>query len=1396
MNIHVPQTQLTKAELLEIMLISKNIVSPQSNKPVIGIVQDALLGCFRIAHKDVFLTKAEFMNIMMALRDTNFKVPTPAILLPEPLWTGKQVYDLILPDINFNRNCSFHAEGDTKSFSKDDSEVIIRKGKLLSGQMCKKSLGTSEGSIIHTIWLQHGSEQANRFISGIQFLVNSWLVNTGFSIGAVDIFTKTDIQDKVKNCIVDAKEKAKQIIQVGQRNNLKRSQYESKINQVMNNAMSASGKTVQDEINQNNNIHTMVTGGSKGSIINIAQIMACVGQQNVGGKRVEMGYMDRVLPHFEAGNLGPEAKGFVENSYKTGLKPHEFFYHAMGGREGIIDTAIKSVTGDTGIVYNRNGITCKQNIGDLIDDLLDSNKEKIKYHDSSQANMELLDVSEHDIYIPTTTNEGKVSWEKIQNISRHDPSEMIYIIETKYGRNVKVVESKSLLIWNKEIEEFEPKLSKEVKIGDFVPVTHNLPNFNEISSIDMTKYLNKNEFIYGTDFNIAHNLIFDVHDGNVPRFWWGKNNGTTFTLPYEHAHRMLRVDRRSNISNIKDGFIFPYRGKRTEAMIPDTFELTRENGFFLGIYIAEGCSHIKSGKVQISNNEVEIQKIVTAWFDNHNIKSKLYSEKKTHGTSNDNQGYSTVLAKFLIMFVGHGAQNKRIPSEVFSAPDIFVKGLLDGYFSGDGCITKNSIEASSASYELIEGISMLLSRFGIFSKTYHTELKSNNFGTKNILTSYRLTVRSNFAVKLSETIKLTHIQKQEKLDLIRNSKTILKYEHLFDTRNDVILDEISKITIINSTNFPKVYDFTVPSTLNFGLSNGLHVYDTSETGYIQRKLIKSMEDIGVVADGTVRNSIGDIVQYMYGEDGMDATYLVTESIDTCSENFDCRFVHGNAPIQEIEELKSAFENLKNFKHKSFKSPINMKMIKPYFKSEYSETAEFPDSQYIFDNIQKVCTSFTIFNKTNPIHSEMETAGLSLIKFYTRTILASKVVLSKNWTKEYFIYVCDCFMKQFNCATAKNGEMIGTVAAQSVGEVTTQLTLNTFHTAGVSAKNVTLGVPRFKEIINVAKNMKAPSMVLYLKEGNNPEKIAEEIEYTTLSMMKEKMNVVPKDTSSIYFELQESETEYVDYMVRYTLDRDKVRDKGASLLKISVNLMKEYNENILVLYNDNILDVYIIKPEEQELTRNDVFILGNKIQHTTVYGNSGITKTYVNSPDDVVIETEGSCLFSFIDDPRFDFSKCISNNIIEVKEILGIEAARAILIEELRKVIEFDGGYVNLRHFYLLADTMTYRGDLMSITRHGINRGETGPLMKCSFEETVDVLVDAAVHSDIDKLSGVTENVCVGKMARIGTGNFDLIHDFETNSKSSKLNEEDYIESTLDTSDSDDEYIESYISDSD
>ena len=361
MNMHVAQNLETRAEIKRLMLTPTQIVAPKNNSAIIGIVQDVLLGCFLFSQRDCFIDKTVVMNIITWLDSWDIKVPPPAILKPKELWTGKQIFSLLLPkSLNFRKpSGKFDTEFSSLKTLNDDTFVIIEQGEFLSGILDKGSMGTSGGSIIHVIKNESGSEEARLFIDNTQKMINYYMLQRSFTIGVGDGMAEEETIKSIESSIEQAKKNVAELIHNAQEGKIDKYENPGKtireilevnVNKSLNEATKNSSNAVLEKLtNNNNNIVAMVQGGSKGNNINISSIIACVGQQNVEGKRIRFGFKDRTLPHFLKDDLGAESKGFVKNSYIVGLSPQEFFFHAMGGREGLVDTAVK--TSETGNFY-------------------------------------------------------------------------------------------------------------------------------------------------------------------------------------------------------------------------------------------------------------------------------------------------------------------------------------------------------------------------------------------------------------------------------------------------------------------------------------------------------------------------------------------------------------------------------------------------------------------------------------------------------------------------------------------------------------------------------------------------------------------------------------------------------------------------------------------------------------------------------------------------------------------------------------------------------------------------------------------------------------------------------------------------------------------------------------
>ena len=360
MNLHVPQSLEARTEVEQLMMVPTQIVSPQANRPVIGLVQDALLGSNLLTQRDTFLERDLVMNMLMWWKAFDGRLPIPAILKPKPLWTGKQIFSLLLDrDIHLETVANTHdSKSEQTPMTPSDTRIVIQKGEIMTGILDKKTLGTSQGSLIHIIVNEKGTEAAKIFLGQTQQLVNYWLLHTGFSVGISDTIADAKTKSDIEKTIAEAKLDVQTLIRQAESGqleckpglNLKES-LEAHINAVLNKARDSAGSNAMSSLDRKNRINRMVVAGSKGSTINISQIMACVGQQSVEGKRIPFKFYERTLPHFWKYDNSPESRGFVENSFISGLTPQEFFFHAMGGREGLIDTAVK--TSETGYIQRR-----------------------------------------------------------------------------------------------------------------------------------------------------------------------------------------------------------------------------------------------------------------------------------------------------------------------------------------------------------------------------------------------------------------------------------------------------------------------------------------------------------------------------------------------------------------------------------------------------------------------------------------------------------------------------------------------------------------------------------------------------------------------------------------------------------------------------------------------------------------------------------------------------------------------------------------------------------------------------------------------------------------------------------------------------------------------------------
>ena len=367
MNMHLPQTEEARTEASELMGVQNNLITPRNGEPLVAATQDFLTASYLLTQKNVFLNREQFCQVVSYMCDAaqHIDLPSPAIILPIRLWTGKQVVSLMIRPqktkkvlVNLELKERNYTSG--KYMCWKDGYVCFRNSELMSGNLCKKTLGDgSKKGLFYVLIRDHGEAEAARCMNSLAKLCARWLGHRkGFSIGIDDVMPSDDLANRKNALLSNGYQNADTAIQDYRKGALKLKpgcdplqSLESELNGLLGKLRETAGGECMKSLPFHNNPRIMAECGSKGSPLNISQMVACVGQQSVGGKRIPEGFINRTLPHFLPSALHAAAKGFVANSFYSGLTATEFFFHTMGGREGLVDTAVK--TAETGYMARR-----------------------------------------------------------------------------------------------------------------------------------------------------------------------------------------------------------------------------------------------------------------------------------------------------------------------------------------------------------------------------------------------------------------------------------------------------------------------------------------------------------------------------------------------------------------------------------------------------------------------------------------------------------------------------------------------------------------------------------------------------------------------------------------------------------------------------------------------------------------------------------------------------------------------------------------------------------------------------------------------------------------------------------------------------------------------------------
>ena len=619
---------------------------------------------------------------------------------------------------------------------------------------------------------------------------------------------------------------------------------------------------------------------------------------------------------------------------------------------------------------------------------------------------------------------------------------------------------------------------------------------------------------------------------------------------------------------------------------------------------------------------------------------------------------------------------------------------------------------------------------------------------------------------------------------------------------------------------------------------------TSQTGYIQRRLIKGLEDLILNYDGTVRNSQGKIIQFVYGDDNIDTIKIESQKLPLTEMSIEDIFNKFQIPEEDIVEIsytKAASKRMKKqnaelieYTKKTIDYFIKMREIVAEKVFKYSDSTTIYIPVYFNRIIENIAKELKYKPNSLVDITPLETYKMldenikildnitfgkptKLFKLAYKLMLAPKRLLSVyRFNRKGLEVLCAKINSEYMNSLCNPGEMVGMIAAQSIGEPTTQLTLNTFHFAGVASKsNVTRGVPRIEEILSLSENPKQPSTTIYLKKNENTnieraQELKYAFEYTSLHEVTKNVSICfdPDNMTTLIEEdkpLMEQYSNYSDminsmkgiksgnlddegkskWIIRFELDRSAMLDKNINMDDVHFAIEHSYKSEVSCVYSDFNsdklvmrvrLDKSLINNKQKSLDQSDEIyklknLQRNMLHNIILRGVKNIPKIIIRKSvnrlvpkdgnfekqDHWVLDTVGTNLPDILTIPDIDSSLTYSNDIQEVYKTLGIEAARQSIYNELEEAFE-DSSYINYHHLALLCDRITATKQMVSIFRHGINNDDIGPIAKASFEETPEMFLRAARHAELDTMTGISANVMCGQEGYFGTGYFQVLLD--------------------------------------
>jgi DNA-directed RNA polymerase beta' subunit len=1484
MNLHMPQDPEAESELRNLAAVPYQIISPANNKSIIGIYQDSMLGCYQFTRENVRFNPRDAMNILMMFDRINEKQ-----LLENLEKNGGNTFT------NFNLLSQIMSplsmKYKTKAYKEDKDEkenynaiLEIRNGEYIRGQMNKSVLDDYTKGLIQRTCNDFGNRASGDFIDDLQNIVTEYMKTAGFSVGISDLISDEKTNHQIVEIITKKKADVKNLIdqvQIGVFENntgkTNEEEFETQVNNILNKATDESGKVGLKSLSKNNRFVTMVNAGSKGSDLNITFMISCLGQQNVDGKRIPYGFEHRTLPHFTKFDDSPSARGFVESSYITGLSPQELFFHAMGGRVGLIDTAVK--TSSTGYIQRR----LIKGLEDLMvnyDMTVRSNKNKIVQFAYGDDNIDsikvenqplpLVSMSIQDIYlhynIPDESGKNKIL-----------TSIFLKNVMTRYRKQVSKMQEYCKKYTDFMIEMRTNIIQKVFKNkGDSI-VNCPVAFYYIINNIQGQTYLSSSSMVDITPVE-AFELIEQTY-ANLEKITFAPPTLLFKTLYYFYlSPKELLLTKRFNKSSLillLDTIVLDYK----KAIITPG-EMV---GMIAGQSIGEVSTQMTLNSVTyetpiiVRNREGKIQKIQIGEFIESKIKiaikTEFYQDKDTTYAevddyveipSCDEEG--NILWKRIEAVTRHPVINKdgtntmlkittKEQREVIATKAKSFLKLVNGKIlpvDGDSLKIGDYLPVSNKQIDFKESFELDLKTILLPTEyVYTTEVEkatlvmndyhwwSKHQGKTFVLPYSR---SDSFVAKISNKLRNGCKTKTEfRQGCIYTKQTNMNHYTIpevipLDYQFGYLLGayaaegSMTKFQVSISNNdleyfkpiqelcekwniTTKIYK-TENKTQEGWTTQDIRIYNTvlcrlleslcgklSHNKFVSDQIIFSNKecllgflDAYIAGDGTINKREKIISMCSVSKELLMDVQQMLNILGTYS--FISKFKKPETNNRGSKDIKQPYNlTIKGSQLYEFANKLNMKIL-----HKQNDLVELLKHNYRY-NINKRST--VIPNEINGEIVFQERVSKNCVDILFDKIISIEEV--PNTTE----YAYDLTIED-----TKNFNIYNSLALR-----------DTFHFAGVSSKsNVTRGVPRIEEILSLSAEPKNPSLTVYMKPEEETQKekantIMYMLEYTKLQEIVKSIQICfdPDDLNTLIdedrptieqfraFETMvaecaetnlSSDNEKSKWIVRMTMDPEVMLRKNITMDDVNFTLNNSYDQQIHCIYSDYNAEKLVFRIRMNEVMKNNtrggpkkvktnpldqsdqIYLLKNfqdqLLENIVLRGIKGINKVILRNIKDNVVETNGvfqkqdiwvldtvgTNLLDVLSLDYIDNKRTFSNDIVEIYNVLGIEAARQSIYNEIVDVIEFDGVYINYHNFSVLCDRMTYSSKMISIFRHGINNDNIGPIAKASFEETPEMFLKAARHAELDTLRGVSANVMCGQEGFFGTSAFQVVLDLE------------------------------------